>query len=133
MQFKRDEATKNLEQKIKDLKKINEETAADAAKNNYEERIKDLLTRMAETESQNKTLQDQLVQAKQDSESQHQADLGELTKKLQIEQKETTSTLARVTQEKEDLTRLLEGKSNKESSLLQEVAEMQNYIDDLTD
>ena len=36
LQFKRDEATKNLEQKIKDLKKINEESVADAAKNNYE-------------------------------------------------------------------------------------------------
>ena len=37
LQFKRDEATKNLEQKIKDLKKMNEEAAADAARNNYEE------------------------------------------------------------------------------------------------
>ena len=37
LQFKRDEATKNLEQKIKDLKKMNEEAVADAAKNNYEQ------------------------------------------------------------------------------------------------
>jgi hypothetical protein len=33
LQFKRDEATKNLEQKIKDLKKENENLMAEATKN----------------------------------------------------------------------------------------------------
>ena len=85
LQFKRDEATKNLEQKIKDLKKINEESAADAAKNNYAEQIKDLTAKMTEVESQNKGLQHQLAKVKQESETQLQADVGELTKKLQAE------------------------------------------------
>lgn len=88
---------------------------------------------MTEAESQNKGLQDQLVKLRQEAESQHQADVGELNKKLQSEQQESSKAVARVTQEKEDLARMLEEKSNKENSLLQEVAEMQNYIDNLTD
>lgn len=56
MQFKRDEATKNLEQKIKDLKKLNEEAATDAAKNNYEQLIETLTTKVAELEAHNQDL-----------------------------------------------------------------------------
>ena len=54
LQFKRDEATKNLEQKIKDLKKMNEESVADAAKNiNYEEKIKDMTVKLVDLQTQN--------------------------------------------------------------------------------
>ena len=133
MQFKRDEATKNLEQKIKDLKKMNEEAVADAAQTNYEEQMESLTSKVAEVESQNEGLQNQIAKMKQDSDSQLQAEVAELTRKLQTEQKESSQATAKLTQQNEDLATKLEEKTEKESSLLQEVAEMQNYIDNITD
>ena len=115
------------------MKKLNEESAADAAKNNYEQKILELTAKMTESDSQNKTLQEQLLKVKQETDTQLQADVGELARKLQTGQKESSQALARVNQEKDELVAMLEEKTNKESSLLAEVTEMQNYIDNMTD
>lgn len=62
-------------------------------------------TKLSEAQTQNEQLQNEIVKIKEASASQLQGDITELTKKLQSQQKESSQTVAHLTQEKEELTR----------------------------
>ena len=100
----------------------------------------ELQSKIDDLENENNCLQGELEKIKkvelihqQNQQSQLQADIGELNKRLESEQKQSSEALAKLTQEKSDLLVQLGEKGSKESSLLQEVSEMQIYIDNLTE
>ena len=83
------------------MKQINEQSQAETAKFNFG----DMQTKLSEAQTQNEQLQNEIVKIKEASASQLQGDITELTKKLQSQQKESSQTVAHLTQEKEELTR----------------------------